>query len=103
MRGEKDPNDVDLTPKLSDLTRNKLDGGEEPDDDRDSTDEVRARRGGPKNHRSTTQEAKATHTGAAANHKNTNDGTGRNKPVMPKMGRVRADENPSTADLPQKQ
>jgi hypothetical protein len=114
MRGGKDPNAVDLTPKLPDrarprtperhvvATRGRPDGGEEPDDGRDSTGEARARRRGPKNRRSTPQEAKATHTGAAANFKNFDDETDRKKPVMTQTGRVRADENPTTADLPQK-
>jgi hypothetical protein len=38
-------------------TRSNVDGGEEPNHDGESSGEKRARRGGPKTHRSTTQEA----------------------------------------------
>jgi hypothetical protein len=81
VRGKKVPNAVNLTLKLSDLTRSRVPGRrvaatrdrpddrEEPDDDGESTGEARARRGGPKNRRSTPQEAKATHTSATTNHK----------------------------------
>jgi hypothetical protein len=79
-------------------TRGSVDGGEESYDDGDSTSEVRARRG-PKHRISTPQEAKATYVGAAANHKNIDDGTNQSKPVKPWRGRVSAYEDPAVADL----
>jgi hypothetical protein len=111
VHGENDPNAVDLTPNLPKLTRPHApeqrvaatrgiaDSGEEPDDDRDSTSEARARRGGPKYRRSMPQEAKAMHTSAAANHKNVDNGTDRKKPMMPRTGRMSVDKDPTTEDL----
>jgi hypothetical protein len=111
MCGGEVPNAADIAPKNQKHPRphvlerrvvatcSNTDGGEEPEHDGESFGEARARRGGPKTRRSTTQEAHEpnSHTQRhGGNHRNGDVGKDLNKPARPQAGCEHTGEYPTT-------